>query len=318
MLVGLLFAGTVWLVPTVRPLEGLWGDELVWRLRVPRAGLALLCGAGLSVGGATFQMLFRNPLATPYTLGIASAASLGAAFGFLLGLSGSMLGIPLRVWLALVGAGGGMLLVVAFARQRAGADMTRLLLAGVCVAYLSSAGILLITYVADRAVTNDIVLWMMGSLAVLRSQATLEIVGVLVPTLAVALYFHRAYDLLQFDTVLAQTRGVAVGRTIWFSFALVSLLVAIIVSNCGPIGFVGLMVPHMVRALVGPRAAPLLLGSAIVGAGFLLLCDGLAQLAPDWLHGRDVGYEFPVGVITNMLGAVFFLFLLARARPRGC
>lgn len=275
-----------------------------WHIRVPRTLLAACAGAGLAIGGVVFQALFRNPLATPYTLGTAGGASLAAASGFLMGWSGRLPGgIPRLSLLAFGGALAALGVVFAMSRLRAGRDMTRLLLAGVCVAYLCSAGILLVTFLADRAITNDIVIWMMGSLGVPRPQAGIEIAVVLVPVVAFASYQHRALDLLNFGDALAASRGVAVEFTVWASLALVGLLTAAIVANCGPIGFVGLMVPHIGRAIFGVRTLPLLLGSVLVGAAFLAVCDGLA---------RSVYVtELPVGVVTNILGAVFFFYMLA-------
>jgi iron complex transport system permease protein len=277
--------------------------NVFWTLRVPRALLAACAGAGLAISGVILQALFRNPLATPYTLGIASGASLAAAIGFLFNLGGHWLGMPVLSLLAFGGAVFAMSFVYLMAHLRAGRDMTRLLLAGVCIAYLCSAGVLLVTFLAGRAVTNDIVMWMIGSLATLRRGAVLEIVVVLLPALALALYTHRALDLLSMSDELAASRGVAVSRVVWSCFLLVGLLTAVIVANCGPIGFVGLMVPHIARTLVGLRTLPLVVGSALIGAAFLATCDGIA---------RSVSvYELPVGILTNMLGAVFFFYLLA-------
>jgi iron complex transport system permease protein len=275
-----------------------------WHLRVPRTLLAATAGAGLAVGGVIFQALFRNPLAEPYTLGVAGGASLAAALGFLCGWRGAgWTGVPWSVMLAFGGALGALGLVYLVSRLRPGRDMARLLLAGVCVAYMCSAGILLVTFLADRAITNEIVVWMMGSLGVLRPRAGLEVAFVLVPVLAYGLYSHRALDLLTFGDDLAAARGVNVGRTVWSCFVLTGLLTGVIVANCGPIGFVGLMVPHIGRAMCGARAAPLLIGAALVGAAFLAVCDGLARSLPV--------VELPVGVVTNILGAAFFFYLLA-------
>ncbi len=284
--------------------EVLAGDEIFWQLRVPRSLLAAVAGAGLAVGGVVFQALFRNPLATPYTLGVASGASLAAAMGFLSGWGGmTAAGVPVLSVLAFGGALGTMLLVYLVSHLRAGRDMMRLLLAGVCVAYMCSAGILLITYLADRAVTNDIVIWMMGSLGVVRWQAPLEIAVILVPVVGLAALQHRALDLLSFGQVLAGSRGVRVGLTVWSCYGLVGLLVAVIVANCGPIGFVGLMVPHIGRAIFGVRTLPVLVGAGLLGAAFLAVCDGIARSIPVT--------ELPVGVVTNILGAGFFFYLLA-------
>lgn len=300
----LLIAATAFLGPYwIDPRELLEEPgEAFWRYRAPRTGLAAVVGAGLALGGLLFQQLFRNPLATPYTLGIASGASLAAATGFLLGWRGEWLGIPWLTQLAFVGALAAMALVYGLARLRGSGSVAHLLLAGVCVAYLSSGGLVLVYYIADPTVTTDIIWWLMGTLAIHRPRAVLEVACVLAPVLLFAIYHHRALDLMTLGDDWAATRGVAVGRVTWGSYVLIGLLTAVIVGNCGPIGFVGLMAPHMARALLGARALPLILGSVLLGAAFLAVCDGLARLDTR---------ELPVGVITNILGAVFFLYLLA-------
>ncbi len=257
----------------------------------------------MAVGGVVFQALFRNPLAEPYTLGVASGASLAAAIGFFCGFHGRAPGgVPVLSVLAFGGAAAAMSLVYLMSRLRPGRDMARLLLAGVCVAYMCSAGILLVTFLADHAVTNDIVIWMMGSLGVLRPRAWIELALVLVPVIAFAAFSHRAFDLMTLGDKLAASRGVNVERTIWVSYVLVGILTATIVANCGPIGFVGLMVPHIGRAIFGVRTLPLLFGAALLGAAFLAVCDGMARSLPVT--------ELPVGVVTNIVGAAFFLYML--------
>lgn len=286
-------------------------SPVFWDLRWPRTLLAAVAGAGLAVGGVVFQALFRNPLATPYTLGIDSGAALGAAAGFLLGAGGTWtlapglaaFGLPKLAALALVGALVAMTLVLLMSRLRGGQDLTHLLLAGVCVAYLASAGVLLVMFVAQRPLTNEILFWTMGSLAAQRPAAAGQIALVLVPALAYACYCHRRLDLLALGDHFAAARGVNVGRTVWSCFLVVGVLTAVIVANCGPIGFVSLMVPHMARALLGPRALPLLLGSSLLGGAFLAVCDALARSLS--------AYEPPVGIVTNILGAVFFFYLIA-------
>ena len=275
---------------------------VLWRLRVPRILLGAAAGAGLAVGGVIFQILFRNPLATPYTLGIDSGAALGAAVGYLLGWRGSVLGMPVIMIGSLLGASAAVALVFLSARLRGGRDMTHLLLAGICIAYLCSAGIMLINYLAGQAVTNDIVRWMMGSLAILRPTASAEIGLLLIPVLAFACWAHRGYDLLALGDDLAAARGAPVKLLVWGSFVLVAGLTAMIVSSCGPIGFVSLMVPHICGMLVGRQSLFLIVGSAGLGAAFLCLCDTVARLP---------AYEIPVGVLTNILGAAFFFYLLA-------
>lgn len=277
--------------------------SIFWDLRLPRSLLAGGAGAGLALGGAIFQALFRNPLAEPYTLGIASGASLAAAIGFLTGWGGlEWAGIPSLTLLAFGGALVAMSMVYLLYRLRGGKDIAHLLLAGLCLAYVCSAGILLVHFLADRAITNDIVKWMMGSLGTHRPRAALEVAVIFIPVLLLALWQHRALDLLHFGTDLARARGVSVDWTVWTSFAAVGLLVAVIVANCGPIGFVGLMVPHIARLVVGVRMLPLAIASAALGAVLLAVCDGLARSL--------FVVELPVGVVTNIVGAAFFLYLL--------
>ncbi len=304
-----LVCASALLGPTRIPLASIFADppsDAFWRFRAPRTLLAAAAGAALALGGAVYQTLFRNPLAEPYLLGIASGASLGAALGFLAGVGGHWLGVPRLGLLALAGALAAMMLVLALAQVRGGRDMTRLLLAGVCVMFLCNAGIMLATFFRSALINNDIVVWLMGSLAVLRPRAALEIVCVLLPVLALILAQHRALDLLAMGDWLAASRGVRVERVVWGAFLAIGVLTAVVVANCGPIGFVGLMAPHLARYVVGPRALPLALASVFVGAGFLAACDGVARAM--------LVYELPVGVVTNVLGAVFFLFLMFTGR----
>lgn len=270
--------------------------------RVPRTLLGAAAGAGLALGGVVFQALFRNPLATPYTLGVASAAALAAALGMFLGVQGWVLGVPAMSLFAFAGGLAAIALVYLMATLRRGRDMTRLLLAGVCISYVSAAGIMLVQYATEPGVMTRVIVWLMGSLD-RRDPAAPAVVGAaVVAILAYVVCVHRGLDLLAMGEELAAGRGVNVPRLVWSCFVLIGLLVAVIVAHCGPIGFVGLMVPHMARALVGPRTLPLALCSCLLGAAFLALCDGLA---------RSFVAVMPVGIVTNILGAAFFFYLLA-------
>lgn len=283
-----------------------WDEALfweLWRLRATRVVLAALVGGGLALGGAVYQALLRNALAEPYTLGVSSGAALGAAAGFLLNVSGTWLWVPRLSLLALAGALLALTTIFILARARAAHDIARLLLAGVCVSYVASAGILLSAFLLHRPVTNDLLIWMVGSLGVFRWSASMEIGVVLAVVAVLALRWHRELDLLSLGETLAATRGVAVGRLVWLGFASVGVLTAVIVANCGPIGFVGLIVPHIVRGIVGVRTLPVLVGSLIVGAVFLAACDVLARsIAPN--------FDTPVGIFTNIIGAGVFCWLL--------
>ncbi len=290
-------------------ISDLWTHSRInvfWHLRAPRVFLASVAGASLAIGGVVYQSLFRNSLAEPYTMGIASGAALGAATGMLLrSQSGGLAATP-PGFFALCGAVFAMLLVYLMSRLRGGHDVARLLLAGVCVSYMSAAGILLAHLLADRAITNDIVRWTVGSLGILGWRPPLIIAGLLGVVFLVVLRLHRSLDLLAMGDVLAASRGVAVQRVFWLGFLGVGVLTSVVVAECGPIGFVGLIVPHIARRIVGGRVLPLLVASAFLGGGFLAICDGL---------GRSISeYDLPVGIFTNILGAGFFFLLLASGR----
>lgn len=283
------------------PAEG----DFFWRLRAPRTALAAAVGAGLSLGGVVCQTLFRNPLATPYTLGIPSAGSLAVALAMLFGVSGQWFFVPRLHLFAFLGCCVAMLLILSLARLPAGRDMTRLLLGGVCLSYAGAAGVMFIHWIGTPAVTAESVKWMMGSLATLRPVAAAEVGLALLVVAALTAAMHRSLDLLAMGESLAAGRGVQVARVTWTCLAGVGLLTAVIVANCGPIGFVGLMIPNVLRGFIGPRTLPLAAASCLLGAAFLAVCDGAA---------RTFESELPVGVITNILGAGFFISLLAR-RP---
>ncbi len=294
--------------------------ETFWSYRAPRTALGVFVGAGLALGGMVFQSLFRNPLATPYTFGVASAAALAAATAYLLGdaIFPAILGDAWRAtrlagfdpigFVALLGAAGAIAFVITLSRTAFGRDTTQMLLVGVCIAYFSGAGILAVNYFANQAVTNAIVLWMMGALSRHDPTAWQRVAILFLPAALFALSRHRDYDLLLFGGSLAATRGVSVTFVLYASFILIGLLTGVIVAHCGPIGFVGLMAPHMARSFVGPRALPLMIASCGLGAAFLTVADAIARSA---LPG-----ELPVGVLTNGLGAVFFFTLLLRGAGR--
>jgi iron complex transport system permease protein len=277
--------------------------NIFWQYRVPRVLLGAIAGAGLALGGVVFQALFRNPLAEPYTLGLASGAALGAAIGHLLRIApGSAAGWSTGTF-ALAGATLAMLLVFLMSRLRGGHDVPRLLLAGVCISYLAASGILLAHLLADRAITNQIVRWTVGSLDALGWGPPVRLSLAFAPVACLALCFHRAFDLLAMGDSLAASRGVPVARVFWIGFFAIGLLTSVIVAECGPIGFVGLIVPHLARRIVGGRTLPLLAGASLLGAAFLSLCDGLARTVSP--------FDLPVGLFTNILGAAFFFTLLA-------
>jgi iron complex transport system permease protein len=272
-------------------------------VRLPRVLLAALVGGGLAVAGGVMQGLFRNPLASPYTLGVASGASTGAALVITLGLSkGTLWALPAG---AFIGAMAAALVAGGVARARRGVSPLTLILAGIAIATLFSASTSVLIYLANPEEMGAIVVWLMGGLG-RASPAYVHILWPLVLMgLVVALSFARDLDILALGEEQAMHIGVAPVRTRWILLSAATLMTSAAVACAGPIGFVGLIVPHAVRLVLGPSHTRLLTACAVAGAGFLVWADLGARLVL-----RPV--ELPVGIITAFLGVPFFLYLLRR------
>jgi len=284
------------------------------QLALPRLALGTLAGAALAMAGGMFQALFRNPLASPYTLGISSGASLGAAIIIMLVGGGLWHGLPLVSLAAFAGAVGCVVVVYAVAHTSRGAGMATLLLAGITVGFLCSALIVLVLFLASRHDLTAILRWMMGSLEVVGMDPVWEALAMFALGAGVAAWLHRDLDLLMMGEMVAASRGVQVRRAQRSAYFAASLMTAAVVAHCGPIGFVGLMIPHLVRSLLGPSHRLLLPGCALAGAAFLPLCDLIARNAMWWL--REESRQVPVGVLTNLLGGGFFLYVLLTRKDR--
>jgi iron complex transport system permease protein len=279
-------------------------------LRLPRTLAALLAGAGLAVAGCVFQAILRNPLAEPYTLGVAGFSALGAWCAYLLmdggWLAARVLGVPPEQVFAFVFALGEVLLIFGFAARRARMSPAMLLLAGVTAGILANAGILFTRYIArpDRIILMD--RWLMGGVDVVGFDPVLVLAAGVLPCFVLLWSQGHRFDQLGFNLELAAARGVGVARFQLFAFLMASLLTAVIVAQVGPIGFVGLVVPHVVRVVTGPLHRVLLPACFLVGGVFLCACDATGRLL---LPG-----ETPIGIITTLIGGPFFLYLLLRRR----
>ena len=283
--------------------------RILWELRIPRVLTAFTAGAVLALGGMAFQAMFRNPLATPFTLGIAGGASFAAAAAIQLGWSASFLGVSNVSLAAFVGACGVILLVFGLTRLRADFSTETLLLAGVTLSFFFSSMILTLQYLSDPTRTFRMLRWMMGGLE--GTAGYRDWLAILIPALpaAVALAALRhEMNLLTLGEEWAIGRGVALARTKALLLGLVGWMVASVVAVCGPIGFVGLIVPHICRLLVGADHRRLFPVTLVFGGAFLAICDTAARtvLAPT---------EIPVGIVTSLLGGPFFLWLLVRGSP---
>lgn len=273
---------------------------IILSLRLPRAILAGLVGAGLSVSGATFQALLRNPLADPYILGVSSGAAVGAIIAILLGLGTFSFGLPL---ISFLGALLTVLVVFYFGRQDGKIHPNTLLLAGVIIGSFLSALIMFFISVSQREELHTIVFWLMGDFSFSNARAILIIFPYILFGFFLLYLRSRHLNLILSGEENAVQLGVDVERLKLVSYLSASLVTAASVSVCGLIGFVGLIIPHAVRLIFGPDHRLLIPASALVGASFLVASDTVARtlLAPT---------ELPVGVITAAFGGPFFIYLL--------
>ena len=276
--------------------------ELVFSLRLPRALAAFATGGLLALAGALMQVLLRNPLADPYVLGISGGAAVGALASMLLGLGTAMVSGS-----AFAGALLSTLLVFGLAQGRGSWTPTRLLLTGVVIAAGWGAVITFMLSLSPADRLPGMLYWLMGDLSYARSPWLAWLV--LIPVLIVTLPLGRSLNVLARGPLQAAALGVAVKPLAWLVYGLASLLTAVAVTTAGSVGFVGLIVPHMLRLVLGPDNRVLLPLSALGGAAFMLGADTIARtlVTPS---------EVRVGIITAFIGAPFFLFLLARNRAR--
>ena len=285
--------------------DEMWQSSIFWNLRAPRIVLSVLVGAALSVCGAAYQSVFRNPLTDPYVLGISSGASVGAAVAILLGLEAYMLGVGTCALVT-----GLLTIVVIYRIASIGNRMhtTTLLLTGVCITFLMSA-IISFIMVLRQDKMDSIIFWTMGSFA----SASWTEVAIVAPVVAIGigivLYYARDLNLLLAGSETARSLGVEVERVKRVLLLSTTLMVAFCVATCGVIGFVGLVVPHCLRLVLGPDNRRIVPCAIFAGGLFMLLCDTLARtlLMPA---------ELPVGSLTALAGAPLFIYLLYKNKKR--
>lgn len=284
-------------------------DARILALRLPRALFGFCCGAALAVAGAAFQTLLRNPLAEAYTLGVSSAASFGAFLAAALAGTGAaaMGGQTARV-AALILALLETAVVLALARRSARSD--GLILAGITLNLLFGAGIVFLRHLASPFDLAAMERWTLGALDVVGYAPLLGLLPWMAAGGMLLAWRAPALDQLAFDDEMARARGVAAARVRRETIFAAALLAAAVVAHTGPIGFVGLLVPHAVRPFTGMRHALLLPCCALAGGALLVAADTLARSLE--LLGR--GSELPVGAVTAAIGAPLFLLLLLRGR----
>jgi ABC-type Fe3+-siderophore transport system permease subunit len=298
-----LTAASLWAGPS---LDADSGHFVLFQLRLPRVLVGALVGATLSIAGAAFQAVFNNALATPSTVGTTAGATLGALGALAFDVGGGVLGISL---LTAASFGGALVTTLLVSGLAASGRLSKndVLLAGIAVSLAASALSSGVQFASDARALVAAAQWSLGQLPQVGYRGVVLIAPFAAATLVGLLALGRPLQNLAWGEELAQTQGVDVARLRFAVLLLASLGVAACVAWCGPIAFVGLIVPHLVRLLVGPALRALLPLSFIGGAAFLVVCDAVARVA---LPGR----ELPVGVITAALGAPTLVFLVSRQR----
>ncbi len=281
-------------------------ETIILEIRLPRVFLAGLVGAALATAGATYQGLFRNPLADPYLIGVAQGASLGAIAGFLLPFDWRGIGFGIIPLLAFAGAVLSVAIVYLLARVGQTLPMTTLILAGVALGALWGSVVSYLIINSGEKM-HGIIFWLMGSFSLSEWSEVKIVLPYVVVGVAVILLYARSLNVMQLDEEQAQQLGINVEKVKIILLAAATLITAAAVSFVGTIGFVGIIIPHVVRLVWGPDHRFLLPLSVLTGAVFLILADLAARtvLAPT---------EVPIGVITAIFGAPFFLYLLRRKK----
>jgi iron complex transport system permease protein len=304
--------GTVWGIALDRILPGIvtpdWSagrENIVWEIRFPRVVLAGLVGAGLGLVGAALQSVTRNPLADPHLLGISSGGAFGAIAALLhTGLFLGLLTVPL---MAFGGSLAATVLVLGVARLAGASSADRLVLAGVAVSFVIMACANILIFLGDPRATHTVVFWMLGGLGLAQWSHLIWPLAVLVPCGLWLWAQAGQLNAMSLGDETAASLGIEVGRFRMTVFVVAALITGVMVAFSGLIGFVGLMMPHLVRLVLSGDNASVLPGSAFAGAVFLIWADAVARvvMAPE---------DMPIGVVTGLIGGVFFIWMMAKRR----
>ncbi len=280
-----------------------YSEITLWQLRFPRIVMSIIAGAALAVCGGVFQSIFRNPVCDPYILGISSGASIGAAAAFILGWDSFLFGVTVP---ALITALLTLLIIIAIAEFKGQHSTNTLLLVGIAINFLISALITLIMVINQQEM-HKIFFWTMGSLTNVSWIEIAFVLPIMILSVFLLLYYSKAMNILQAGEETAFMSGVDTKKTVFLVLIIASVLTSVIVSFCGSIGFIGLIVPHIVRIIFGSNNRKVLGYSLFFGALFLLIADTLARTIA-------IPSELPVGSITAIAGSPYFIFLVLRKK----
>jgi iron complex transport system permease protein len=275
---------------------------IIWQIRLPRVLLATLVGATLSLGGLVFQALLRNLLAEPYILGISGGSAIGAIAGILLGLS-RFPGVSLTAFMGSIAT---LVLILVMTSGQSVLKKESLLLSGVMVNAFCSSVIMFLVSLTQDAKLHNIIFWLMGDLSTADIRQVGILAGMLLPCFILIFRHSHAMNLLLMGKEMAQASGINIKTVTITLLVTSSFMVSATVSYCGLIGFVGLVMPHLLRLIFGPDHRLLVPACILGGGSYLVICDLLARTLPE--HG-----EMPAGVITALIGAPLFIILLKRS-----
>ncbi len=277
-------------------------NTIIWQVRFPRVLLAGLVGATLSLGGLVFQAILRNPLAEPYILGVSGGSAIGAIIGILAGFS-RFPGVSL---IAFSGSIATLFIILAMSSGQSILRKDSLLLSGVMVNAFCSAVIMFLISMARDSKIHNIMFWLMGDFSLVEISHVGMLAAVVFPCFILMFWFSNTMNLLLLGKEMAQSMGVNTKAVMMILLVVISLMVSVTVSHCGLIGFVGLVIPHLLRLVFGPDHRILVPACIFGGGAYMILCDLLARSLPQ--QG-----EMPVGVVTAMIGAPLFIILLKRS-----
>jgi iron complex transport system permease protein len=275
--------------------------KLFWDIRLPRVLVAFFAGGILALGGLLFQSLFKNPMSTPYTLGVASGSTLGVAFAIVFGFS---------AWVSLFGFFGALLTVIVLfglASRLKSYETNALLLVGIALSFFYNAALMILFYLSDESQSFQIIRFTMGSVDVVGLAHTLPIIVGSLGLLLLSLFYKKELKLLLTSNDYAYLKGVNVKKTNTLLLIAVSIAVGICVSLTGPIGFVGLIIPHILKSIYKKSAEKLIVPIFFYGGFFLVVSDLIA---------RNLGSssDIPIGIVTAFLGGPFFIYLIIKRK----
>jgi len=281
--------------------------QIFTQIRLPRTILAFLSGGILALSGLLFQTLFRNPLTTPFTLGISSGATLGAAVAIIFGFTSTFLGFSFISLFGFLGALSTVYLIYFFSKKLPNSSDQRLILVGIALSFLYSSLLLILYYLSDFEESYLILRFTMGSLLIVGYSDILPIFLSTIILIFISFKYSYKLKLLSISSEFAYLKGVDVDKVLIVLFIVISMAVGVLVSLVGPISFIGLIIPHIVKRVTKKSIDKIMLTNFFTGGVFLVICDTIARSLP-------TVSEIPVGIITSFIGGIMFVYILLSKR----